>query len=101
GPLAGALEASACRQRWQSGTPLVEAAHVLRAEDVEELVGVAMDVLARAAPSLAPALQRFAEGWDAGRVAPSALLPAPGRIGAAAVRGAGLSAAVTALPAVP
>lgn len=99
-PLAASLEASACHQRWQSGTPLVEAAHALRADDVEELVGMAMDILARAAPSLGPALQRLAEGWDAGRVAPRELLPAPGRVGAATVQEAGLAAEVTALLAV-
>jgi FdhE protein len=100
-PLVVSLEASACRRRWQSGTPLVEAAFALRAGDVEDLVGHALDTLARAAPGLGPALQRFAERWDTGRVEPRALLPARGRVGAGDVQEeTGLAAEIVALLAV-
>jgi hypothetical protein len=44
-----------------------------------------MERLGDLAPDAAPALQRFAEAWDRGRFGPSALLPAPGRIGTGAV----------------
>jgi hypothetical protein len=99
-PLTVPLEPSACRRRWESGIPLVEAAHTLRAVDVEELVGTAMGTLAQAAPGLRPALQGFAERWDAGGVEPRHLLPSRGT-GAAAVReDTGLAADVAALLAI-
>ena len=82
-PLALSPSPAAWRAAWDSGTPLAaEAARVLRAADVEDLVGAAMDALARVEPSLGPALQRFAEAWDGGAVGPTALLPERGRIGA-------------------
>jgi hypothetical protein len=74
--LALAWSADACRERWEHGVPLVAAAaEVLRAADVEDVLGVAMESLARAVPDLGPGLQRFAEAWDAKRLAPIALLP--------------------------
>jgi len=97
-PLATTWDARACRARWEGGTPLVAAAETLRASDVEDLVGSVMETLARAVPDLAPGLQRFAEAWDAGRLDPRALLPAPGRIGSGAVEAAtGLGSDVVAL----
>lgn len=84
-PLAATGDARVCRARWEGGAPLVAAAETLRAADVEDLVGSAMEALVRAMPDLAPALQRFAEAWDAGRLDPRALLPTPGRIGSGAV----------------
>jgi FdhE protein len=80
-PLAAVIDAHACHARWQSGIPLVEVAHTLTADDVEDLVGGVMETLARAVPDLAPGLHRFAEAWDAGRLGPRALLPARGRVG--------------------
>lgn len=96
--LATSLDASACRRRWESGTPLVEAAYAIRSADVEELVGGAMETLARAVPGLASSLDHLAEQWDAGRVEPRALLPSRGRVGS--VQASGLSGEVTALLAV-
>ena len=82
---------AAWRAAWQSGTPLVtEATRALRAEDLEDLVGGAMEALARVEPALAPALQTFASAWDHGAVGPAALLPARGRIGAESGGPAGL-----------
>lgn len=96
------LSGEACRTRWGQGTPLVqEAARALRAEDVEELVGGAMEALARAEPGLGAGLQRLAEAWDQGAVTPAALLPERGRVGSgAAERASGLSADVIAFLAV-
>jgi FdhE protein len=96
------LSADACRARWRQGTPLVEeAAGVLRAADIEELVGGVMETLAGAEPRWAPALQRLAQAWDAGTVTPRALLPDRGRIGSvAAEQASGLSADVLAFLAV-
>jgi FdhE protein len=90
-------DAAGWRASWARGIPLVEpAAVLLRAGDVEDLVGSAMEALARAEPGLAPALQRFAEAWDRGTIGPTALLPARGRIGSGAVEESGLSADVVA-----
>lgn len=75
-PLSPSLDAATCRARWESGTPLVDVARQLRADDVEALLGSVMDVLARAVPRLAAGLQRFAEAWDSGRLDPGALLSA-------------------------
>jgi Protein involved in formate dehydrogenase formation len=88
-----ALSAAACRARWEQGTPLVEeAARALQPDDVEDLVGGAMEVLAGADPGLAPALQRFAQAWDRGALTPHALLPARGRLGSgAAEKASGLA----------
>jgi hypothetical protein len=83
--LGASWDAQACRERWESGTPLVAVAQAVRATDVEELIGSAMECLARAVPTLGPSLQRLADGWDAGRLSPSALLPVPGRVGSGAV----------------
>jgi len=92
-PLALAPSPEAWRGSWERGTPLVaEAAGALRAADVEDLVGGAMEVLARAEPALAPALQRFAQAWDRGAIGPAALLPARGRIGSLATEASGLGA---------
>jgi len=97
-----ALSAGDCRTHWEQGTPLVqEAARALRAEDVEDLVGGAMEALARAEPGLGAGLQRLAEAWDQGAVTPAALLPERGRVGSgAAERASGLSADVIAFLAV-
>ncbi len=85
-PLGLALSADACRVSWEAGTPLVaEAARALRAEDVEDLLGDAMESLARLDPDSGPSLQRLAAAWDAGRVSPAALLPSPGRVGSGTV----------------
>jgi len=101
-PLDLGLSAAACRASWEAGTPLAaEAARVLRTADVEDLVGGAMEALARVAPGLAAGLQRFAEAWDAGTLTPAALLPARGRIGSgAAEQASGLGAGVIAFLAV-
>jgi formate dehydrogenase maturation protein FdhE len=73
----------------------------LRAGDVEDLLGGAMEGLARTTPALGPGLQRLAEAWDAGRVTPAALLPAPGRLGSGAAEDAsGLGSDVVAFLAV-
>jgi FdhE protein len=90
-PLALSPAPEAWVASWTAGTPLVTgAADALEAADVEDLVGGAMEALARAAPALAPALQRFAEAWDRGAVTPAALLPGRGRVGAPAAEATGL-----------
>ena len=72
-----------------------EAARAVHASDVEDLIGEAMEAIARAEPSLGAGLQRFAQAWDAGVVTPAMLLPERGRIAAdAAVRASGLGADV-------
>jgi len=89
--LALATTPDAWRRSWESGTPLVAEARVLRAADLEDLVGAAMEALARVEPALAPALQAFATAWDGGAVGPAVLLPARGRVGAAPSEAGGLS----------
>ena len=80
------LNAAACRESWEGGTPLTDvAAQALRVAEVEDVLGGAMEALAQALPSLAGGFQRFAEAWDSGRIGVSALLPARGRVGTEAV----------------
>ena len=97
-PLALPLDRARWRGAWERGEPLVEhAAATLRPSDVEDLLGAAMESLARAQPTLGASLQRLAEAWDRGAVAPAALLPARGRVGSGAVEQAsGLAADVVA-----
>ena len=98
-PLTAIESATACRERWEQGVPLVAAAaDTLRPVDVEDLVGGAMEALARTLPDLAPSLQRLADAWDSGRVGPATLLPTPGRVGSGVVEEAsGLAPDVVAL----
>src|SRR5262245_29642781 len=92
-PLALTPSPEAWRAGWERGTPLAaEAARSLRADDLEDLVGAAMEVLARVEPALAPALQAFAAAWDRGTAGPATLLPQRGRIGAEPIAAAGLGA---------
>lgn len=101
-PVQSTTDARTCRAAWEAGTPLVaEAAGVLRAADIEGLIGDAMESLARLYPRLGPPLQRLAGAWDDGTVGPAALLPARGRIGSGAVeRASGLGPEVVAFVAV-
>jgi hypothetical protein len=81
-PVASAMTAETCRASWEARTPLSdELVRRLRSEDVEDLVGEAMESLARLDPGLGPALQRLAGAWDEGTVTAAALLPTRGRIG--------------------
>jgi hypothetical protein len=100
--LAGAMSGDECRARWEQGTPLVEvAARGLTAPDVEDLLGAAMELLARVEPGLGEGMQRLARAWDSGVVTPAALLPERGRIGSETVqRASGLGADVVAFLAV-
>jgi FdhE protein len=100
--LASAMSGDECRARWEQGTPLVEvAARGLTASDVEDLLGGAMELLARVEPGLGEGMQRLARAWDSGVVTPAELLPERGRIGAESVqRASGLSADVVAFLAV-
>lgn len=71
-----------CRERWARGVPLLaELRAPLATEPVEELLGPAVELAAAIRPDAASALEAFAAAWDAGDVAPAALLPARGRIG--------------------
>src|SRR3990170_4116872 len=77
--------AAECRERWARGVPLVAAAPpAIRADQIEDLLAAAMDHLAALGDGVLPGLQRLAQAWDAGRLGPAALLPAPGRIGSPA-----------------
>lgn len=71
-----------CRQRWARGVPLLAELRVaLATEQVEEMLAPAVDLVAAIRPDAVPALEAFAAAWDAGDIAPDALLPARGRIG--------------------
>jgi hypothetical protein len=91
--------ASACREHWEQGVPLVAAASAaLRRADAEDLVGAAMEALARTRPDLVPSLQRLASAWDSGDVGPAMLLPTRDRSGPGAVEAvSGLAADVVSL----
>jgi FdhE protein len=74
-----------CRDRWGRGVPLLEdAAPDLALDVIEPLMGQAMDAIARVVPEKSASLQRLAEAWDRGEIAPSALFPRPGGAEAAA-----------------
>jgi hypothetical protein len=85
-----------CREQWARGLPLTIAAPPpLAAEDVEELLGGAMEQVAQLDGTRAAALQRLAAAWDAGAVTPASLLPTREGIGTGAAEAAsGLDAAV-------
>ena len=77
---------AACAERWARGVPLLaEAPPAIRADDLEELLGVVMERVAAVREDAAAGLQRLAEAWDRGEIGPAALLPAPGRVGARAL----------------
>lgn len=81
--------AERCRETWTRGVPLAaESAPPLDADDVEELLGAAMEQLAALDPARAPALQRLAAAWDARAISPSSLLPSRSGIGDGAVESA-------------
>jgi FdhE protein len=83
------LDEKSARQCWEGGEPLLAARPPsIRPEDLEDLLGFLMERLGERTPDAAPGLQRFAEGWDRGTISPSALLPAPGRIGTGAIEAA-------------
>jgi len=68
--------AERCRESWSRGVPLLaEAAPPLDRDDIEELLGAAMEDVAAVDPARGPVLQRLAAAWDAGAVGPDALLP--------------------------
>jgi FdhE protein len=74
--------AERCRDSWSRGVPLLaEAAPPLDRDDIEELLGAAMEDVAAVDPARGPVLQRLAAAWDAGAVGPDALLPRRDGIG--------------------
>src|SRR5207237_10014886 len=81
--------AQRCRESWTRGVPLtVEAPPPLDADNLEDLLGGAMEDVAAVTPARAPALQRLAGAWDAGAIGPDALLPRREGIGDGGVEAA-------------
>ena len=77
-----AWSAGQCAAVWERGVPLLAEATVeLDPEEMETWLAPAMDVVATLRPEEAPALQRFAEAWDAGELRPASLFPVQGRVG--------------------
>lgn len=87
-----------CRRRWTRGVPLAaEARFPFTPDDLEDLLGAAMEELAAIDPARASALQRLAEAWDAATVSPSSFLPRRSAIGDGSVEAAsGLETAAVA-----
>lgn len=80
-----ALDAPACRATWERQRPLIaETPPDLAVDDVEPWLEIGVDFLTRTGES-PDALQRFAERWDEGSIAPDDLYPRKGRIGAASL----------------
>lgn len=79
--------AAQCRERWARSVPLLTEAFraVPGPDEVEPLLGLAMELLVSTEAAAPAALQALAEAWDEGRVGPTTLLPAPGRIGTVGV----------------
>jgi hypothetical protein len=88
-PTPAPVPASGCRRCWERGEPLLVAyPPSIMAADLEDMLDLLMERLGEIAPDTVPALHRFAEAWDRGVLGPSALFPAPGRIGAGAIEDA-------------
>jgi FdhE protein len=89
-----AWDAAACRERWARGVPLLaETVPAIAPDALEDLLIPAMELIGMIGREEA-ALQRFAQAWDRGEVAPAALLPGRGSLGSPSVRDRiGLSAA--------
>jgi FdhE protein len=86
---AGVWSAERCRQVWARGVPLAaEIAPPLHPDDLEDLLGGAMEQLAALDPARAPALQRLAAAWDARAVTPASLLPSRSGVGDGTVEAA-------------
>ena len=82
-----AWSAAECRERWERGVPLLaETQPELPREALEGLLGPMIERLAAAGSEETPALQRFAEAWDAGEIGPSDLFPGSGKQGSAALQ---------------
>jgi hypothetical protein len=76
-------DAADCRGVWESGVPLLPRAPApIVADDLEELLAFVMERLAVIKQDAVPWLQRVAEAWDQGAIAPAALFPTPGGVGA-------------------
>src|SRR5262249_4234700 len=81
--------AERCRESWSRGVPLLaEAAPPLDRDDIEELLGAAMEDVAAVDPARGPGLQRLAAAWDAAAVGPEGLPARWGGIGGDRVEGA-------------
>jgi FdhE protein len=84
----GAWSPQHCRQVWARGVPLAaEAAPPLDPDELEDLLGGAMEQLAALDSTRAPALQRLAAAWDARAVSPASLLPSRTGLGDRTVEG--------------
>lgn len=71
---------------WQAGVPLLaEAPPAIERESLDEVLGPALDLLARLEEDHT-ALREFAQAWDEGEIEASALLPERGRIGAVEIQ---------------
>lgn len=78
-----------CRESWARGVPLAaEAPPPIGVDDVEDLLGAAMEDVAALDSARAAALQRLAGAWDAGAIGPQALLPSREGIGEGRVESA-------------
>jgi hypothetical protein len=74
-------DAERCRGQWRRGRPLLgELQAPLDREPLEAVLGPVLDLVVAVRSDLAPAVQRFADAWDAGRLEPAALLPGAGRL---------------------
>lgn len=81
-----AWSAQQCRQSWGRGIPLAaEAQPALDSDDVEDLLGTAMEAVAAVDPARGPALQRLAGAWDARAITPGMLLPRRDGVGDARI----------------
>lgn len=70
-----------CRRTWAEGTPIVVAAPPdLEAAAIEDLLGMAMEIVAESQPA-GEGLDRLAAAWDRGEVTPHSFLPTPGQEG--------------------
>jgi hypothetical protein len=77
-----AWSATRCREAWHRGVPLAsDTPPRLDPDELEDLLGGAMEHLAEIDPARGSALQRFAAAWDARAIGPDSLLPRHDGIG--------------------
>jgi len=77
-----------CRRSWANGIPLAVAAPPdIASAAIEDLLGLAMEIVGGVRDDAAVALGRLAEQWDRGEVTPGSLLATPGRVAALPIPG--------------
>jgi hypothetical protein len=72
-----------CRRSWEGGIPLaVTAPPEIESDEIEDLLGLAVEIAADARRDAARGLGQLAAAWDRHEITPRSLLATPGRVAA-------------------